>query len=414
MGRAIAKQASLDVMTEERWRRPLVLFLVSLGLFAAFSDGKLLHQSQAPQFIYQAEAFLHGQTALTVQPPHLNDWARFNDQWYVNFPPFPAVLMLPFVALWGFQFNDVSFTVLFAALNVALLFMLLRQLSQTGESPRSERENTAFALLFAFGTVNFYCSIRGEVWFTAEVLGVTLTCLYVLAAHRAAHPALAGLACACAAITRPPLLFAAPYFILEALAPNGFSWAGVRARRKEILERGLLFGGAALAVAIPVMWMNYIRFGSPSDFGYARMYNNRVNGDIARWGLFNVHYLARNLRAAFLLLPGLAWPTGRSPRLTFDPHGMSLFVTTPLFVLLLWPKVKPRLHWLLWLTVAAVSLPGFFYQNDGWRQFGFRFSLDYTPYLFLLLAIGGRALGRWFWGLAVVGLAVNLWGALAF
>jgi hypothetical protein len=93
---------------------------------------------------------------------------------------------------------------------------------------------------------------------------------------------------------------------------------------------------------------------------------------------------------------------------------MSLFVTTPLFALLFWPKTQPRLHRALWLTVAVVSLPGFFYQNDGWRQFGFRFSLDYTPYLFLLLAIGGRNMGRWFWGLAVLGVAVNLWGALAF
>ena len=30
------------------------------------------------------------------------------------------------------------------------------------------------------------------------------------------------------------------------------------------------------------------------------------------------------------------------------------------------------------VTVAACALPGFFYQNDGYMQFGFRFSLDYT------------------------------------
>ena len=220
MAKVPAKQAALGP-PEAWWRRPLVLFLVSLGLFAAFSDGKLLHQSQAPQFIYQAMAFLHGQTALTVQPPNLNDWARANGQWYMSFPPFPAVLMTPFVALWGFQFNDVSFTVFFAALNVALLFLLLRQFSNAGDSARTEQENTILALLFAFGTLNFYCSIRGEVWFTAEVLGVTLTCLYVLAAHRARHPALAGLAFGCAAITRTPLMFALPFFGLELFAPTG-------------------------------------------------------------------------------------------------------------------------------------------------------------------------------------------------
>jgi hypothetical protein len=414
MGKHTPKQGP-ELAPEGWWRRPLLLFLVSLGLFAAFSDGRLLHQSQAPQFIYQAEAFLHGQTALTVRPPNLNDWARVHNQWYVSFPPFPAILMVPFVALWGFQLNDVSFTVFFAALNVVLLFFLLRQLSNAGDSSRTERENTTLALLFAFGTVDFYCSIRGEVWFTAEVLGVTTTCLYLLAAHRARHPSLAGVAFACAAITRTPLAFAFPFFGWELFAPTGrFDLTEVRRRRQEIVEKSLQFAGPVIAVALPMMWMNYVRFGNPTEFGHRFLYNNRVNSDVAQWGLFNVHYLWRNLRAAFLLLPGLSWPTGRLPQLTFDPHGMSLFVTTPLFALLFWPKTQPRLHRALWLTVAVVSLPGFFYQNDGWRQFGFRFSLDYTPYLFLLLAIGGRNMGRWFWGLAVLGVAVNLWGALAF
>ena len=33
-----------------------------------------------------------------------------------------------------------------------------------------------------------------------------------------------------------------------------------------------------------------------------------------------------------------------------------------------------------------------FYQNTGWRQFGYRFSNDYAPLLFVLLAIGDTAL----------------------
>ena len=41
---------------------------------------------------------------------------------------------------------------------------------------------------------------------------------------------------------------------------------------------------------------------------------------------------------------------------------------------------------------AAFAVPGFFYQNSGWYQFGFRFSLDYTPHLILLLSIGRRPL----------------------
>jgi hypothetical protein len=398
----------------QRFRLPLLLFVGSFVVFCIFSGPRLLHQSFAPHFVYQADAFLHGQLSLTVPPPNFEDWAKVGDKWYVSFPPFPAVLMMPFVAVAGFQLNDVLFTVFFAGLNVALFFLVLEQLRLRGDSGRSQRENMILALFFAFGTVNFYCSLRGEVWFTAEVIGVTLTCLYILAAHRARHPAWAGFFFAAATLTRTPLLFSGIYFFLELLMPNG-KWEpeALSQRRREILRKALQFLVPALALGIPMALMNYARFGSFSDFGHDRLFNNRVNADIERWGLFNYRYLERNLHAAFTRLPVLATRPGQPP-IGFDFDGLSLFVTTPLFFLLLWPVVRPRLHRLIWLTVAVVSIPGFFYQNTGWRQFGYRFSLDYTPYLFMLIAIGGRRSSNWFWFLGLAGVLVNIWGAIAF
>ena len=73
-----------------------------------------------------------------------------------------------------------------------------------------------------------------------------------------------------------------------------------------------------------------------------------------------------------------------------------------------------RLHGPLWLATALVAVPGFFYQNGGWYQFGFRFSLEYTPYLVLLLSLGRRPLTKVWWGLALAGVAVNAWGAAVF
>ena len=107
---------------------------------------------------------------------------------------------------------------------------------------------------------------------------------------------------------------------------------------------------------------------------------------------------------------------GDRPAWASTSTEQGLFVTTPLLLLLLWPVVRPRLHRALWLTTAAVSVPGFFYQNTGWRQFGFRFSLDYTPYLFLPFSpkSEARKMGNWFWALGLIGVAVNVWGALAF
>jgi hypothetical protein len=55
-----------------------------------------------------------------------------------------------------------------------------------------------------------------------------------------------------------------------------------------------------------------------------------------------------------------------------------------------------------------------FYQNTGWQQFGYRFSNDYSVFLFALLAIGGRRLGALFWTLAVWSVVVNAFGAATF
>jgi hypothetical protein len=393
-------------------RVELGLFAGSLLVLGLFSLGH--HRpSHAPHFMYQADAWLHGQLHLRRPPPDLNDWARLDGRWYVSFPPGPALLMLPLVAAYGLGFDDVSFTVLFAALNVALCFLVLERLRTTGESPRTRGEDAALALLFAFGTVAFSCSIRGEVWFTAEVLGVTATWLYLLAAHRAAHPLAAGIAWSFAAITRTPLVFSAVFFLAEVVSGGG--------RLGEAVLRGgawrdparwrkvALFAAGAAPLLAFAAWANWERFGSPLDFGHAHFWNNRVNADIRRWGLFSLHYLPKQLHAAFTSLPRL-----EGGRLTYDPDGMSLLVTTPLFLLLLRPRLRARLAPASWLTVAATALPGFLYQNTGYVQFGYRFSLDYTPYLFLLLAVGGRSTGAGFWALGLAGVAVNTWGALVF
>src|SRR5919204_695349 len=243
-----------------RYRLDLILFLASLAAYALSSDGLLAHQSFAPHFVYQADAFLHGQLHLAVpQPPNLNDWVLRDGRWYVSFPPFPALLMVPFVAVFGLSFNDVAFTLLFAAANVALLYRLLRRL----QPARPEWEHVALALIYGFGTLAWSCGIRGEVWFTAETIGVTLTLLYLHASIGTRHPVLAGLAVACAAIPRTPLAFSAIFFVFEALSPDGpLEWRKLRdpGRWRAALPRLVPFALAVMAVAIPMAWMNYVRF----------------------------------------------------------------------------------------------------------------------------------------------------------
>jgi hypothetical protein len=414
------------------YRVEVVLFLVSFAVLASFSSQRFLRQSEAPHFVYQAKGWLEGRLDLDPEVlPNLEDWAcvrevagqkvrcegrpRAGDRWYVSFPSFPAVVMLPFVALHGYQFNDTSFGVFVGALAVALFYALVRYLAKEGETARDRTENVGLALILAFGTLFFYASIRGEVWFSAEVMGVAFTCLYVRNAVRAHRPVLAGLFFSMATLTRTPLLFSGLFFVLEALCPGPDRLTQLRelgSQWKSALRKLGLFALGAAPLALLAAAYNVYRFGNPGEFGHRFLFNNRVNVDIDRWGLFNLAYLQRNLEAAFLKLPSLS---SNPLRLGYDPHGLSLLLTLPLLVFLVVPKLRPRLHWPLWLTVAVTALPGLFYQNTGYMQFGFRFSIDYTPYLLLLFAIGGWSLrNRAVLAAVALGVLVNFWGAVAF
>lgn len=152
------------------YRVELLLFLVSFGVLASFSSQRFLRQSEAPHFIYQAMGWLEGRVDLDPQVlPNLEDWACVRqvagekvrcegrilptDRWYVSFPPFPALAMLPWVAINGYQFNDSSFGVLIGALAITFFYSLLRYLRREQESDRDDRQNLALALLLGFGTL---------------------------------------------------------------------------------------------------------------------------------------------------------------------------------------------------------------------------------------------------------------------
>ncbi len=416
----------------QAYRVELVLFAVSFFVLAMFSGQRFLRQSAAPHFVYQAQAWLDGRQDIAPEVlPNFEDWACVRDvggvkqrctrplvqtdKWYSSFPMFPSAVMLPFVVVHGYQFNDTSFGVFVGALAIALFYSVLRLLSEHEGSARKELENAALAVILGFGTLFFYCAIRGEVWFSAEVMGVAFTCLYVRNAVGARRPLLAGVFWSMAVLTRTPLLFTGVFFLMEAITPTpGKRMEELKAffgKPSEPFKSKLQpFLVGALPLAVIAMAMNQTRFGSIAEFGHRFFFENRVNQDIDTFGLFHPTYLSRNLEAAFLLFPKF-----NAGRLEYSPWGMSLLLTLPILVLLVMPKEKPRLHWPLWITVAACALPGFFYQNTGYAQFGFRFSLDYTPYLLLLLAVGGWSLKKWLpLALIAVGVLVNFWGALGF
>jgi hypothetical protein len=311
--------------------------------------------------------------------------------------------MLPSAAISGRAGNDVIPTLLIAALILPLTLLVLRRLADAKLSKRTLHEDLWLVGTLAFGSVMFFSSVQGKVWYTAHVVGVVLALVYAWAAIEAKRPIIAGLALGAAALTRTPMAFMFPLFILEA-------WRLADGDRRAFAKRLLIFAAPVIGFAVAGMIYNFIRFDSPTEFGHTYL-AVRQQAQIEQWGLESYHYLSRNLTVALTLLPELV---GRSPWIQVSGHGLAIWVTTPLLLLLLWPREKPALHRTLWLTVACVAVPALLYQNSGWVQFGYRFSLDYMVFFIMLLAIGARPLTRVAKGLIIAGVVINLFGAWTF
>ncbi len=335
---------------------------------------------------------------------------------YVSFPPAPAVLMLPQTILHGRIANDVFPTLLIAALIFPLCFATLKRLTLEGLSQRGESDNLWLSVQLSFGTVLFFVAVAGRVWFTAHVVGVACALGYAYFSIGARRPIIAGLLLGLATMSRTPMAFMFPFFALEACRVlGGEDWAksrvqGFRKHWRAIAKRWLLFALPVIAIAILAATLNVMRFDSPGEFGHSYL-AVRQQPMIEAYGLFDFEYLRRNLSVAFTLLPSFS---SASPFVHISGHGMALWITTPLFLTLLWPKRRGLAHTSMWAATLLIMVPILFYQNSGWVQFGYRFSLDFTVFFILLLAIGNRPLTRFAKALIVVSIVVNLFGAYTF
>lgn len=462
-----------------RWARAALVFAVALGAFVGAAGPRLARPSPNNHFVYVADTFLHGRLALSAAQVRRknrlrqhDDWARVEkvrlrrdvkvrrgvikqgtvlrgawlmkhrrrserfrtttgrvvrlergawrsagQDWYVSFPPMPALLMTPGVAIWGYRFNDVWFSVVLAALSPMLLFLLLGRLREIGLSERSEGDDLWLTLLFTLGTVNYFVSVRGEVWYTAHVVGVVALLLYLHASLQARRPLLAGLALGCGVASRVTLAFAVVLFAAELLRARG-GWPAkgslgerLRAVRwRPMVKPALVFAAPLVVIAAALMWHNQARFDAPFEFGHTYLdilWKDRIQ----QYGLFDVHYLARNLSAAFALTPHLQRD---APYLLVSRHGMSLLLVTPALLLAVWPRRTGPWHRPLWLAVALMAGLVLLYQNTGFVQFSYRFAVDFMPLVVLLIALGGRRLSTPVKVLIVIGVLLNLFGAVTF
>jgi hypothetical protein len=201
-------------------------------VYCATSADRLAQPTVNNHYVWLADAWLHGRLDLGPDAPGANDWACFDTlqrgpcpagryafrgedgeryRWHVAFPPLPAVLILPVVAVFGLGTLDALFWAIFAGLGPALMFLALRFLRESGKSARSVRDDLLVTALFGVGSVYYFVSVQGTVWFAAHVVATAFIWLYLDFSFGARRPFGAGAALGLAFLCRPATLLLARF-----------------------------------------------------------------------------------------------------------------------------------------------------------------------------------------------------------
>jgi hypothetical protein len=424
-------------------------------------------------FVWQALAFLDGRAAIEWPVPGFpegNEWMQ--DVYPLSeltgetsgallpFPPLPAVVLLPFAAMWGLATDIRAVSVGLGALNVGLAWWALGRLAV------SRRIRLATTVFFGFGTVAWYAAQLGTTWFFAHVCALTFALLAVgvaLGADPAAdaevddapEPArllrgglaalaqplalidrrqfLAGLLFGIACTARLTVVFGAPFFMLVG---GGGTWI------RRSVSAGL---GAIIPVGLLLAY-NLVTTGHLFHPGYEYQYQKEAAGYQALgynpdWAIEDARYLPQNLGIMFLSTPVVlpdfepdafggdgdpVCAAAGAERGLFDRDcpiampraiGMSILLTSPAFLLIGWAlfRHRSRLTAGAFLAVIAIALVNLMHFSQGWVQFGYRFSNDFVAFALPLVAVGMQRRGGvgvlGFWLIAAA-IAINLWGVI--
>jgi len=285
------------------------------------------------------------------------------------FPPVPALPYIPLFAI-GVTPTVTVFSSLFGGAGAALIFLIARRM----EVPL---RTAIWLTLGVAGSTYGWVAASGNLWFYPEVLGTSLAlaALYLAVGRR--WPLAAGILLGLAAGSRLPSGMLLPLLVY-------LYWPGRTTIAKLVI-------GVAL-VAIPVALYNIVRFGSPFEFGYGLIESFWHPGQSVtaepyfRDGVVSLSYIPRSIAA--MLLQGYEVRLD-FPWVAYPVSGVGIALSAPTLLLALRAPLG-RLTAVAWLTFVLIMLPNWAHGSWGFWQFGYRFIVDATGPLLLLLSLAYR------------------------
>lgn len=374
-------------------RKLIPCFLIFISVFLIYKFIYPNPRNWYDHYRYLAGSFLAGRLDVPNLPSFYQDSLEYQGKKYLPFPPIPAIILAPIIAIQK-NITQQQVSIVIGALNAVLVFLLLKKFTEKAINA------LLLSLFFAFGTASFWSAVVGTTWYFAHNTALMFFLLSLIV-FKSKKYFLSGFLFSLAVLSRLPILLGIVFYILEL--------------RKD--KTNLLKFLSAVLVCIPIMlFYNWLRFGNIFHSGYIEVYKGYVGTGYSYtllqllkpnylyFGYLDPRNIPLHLFTFFLMPPILS-----AGKILPSPYGMGIVFTTPLLLVALLPPFKKSLEKNLLIGVALIALVDFLHYMQGWVQFGYRFLLDFLPFLLIILAIRFKP-KKLYLLLLAISVAVNFWG----
>lgn len=369
-----------------------IFFITTLVVYFITSQGK----TPFDYFTRLADAFLDGKHYLSENPPWLSELIPAGEnKYFVVYPPMPAFILMPFRFIFKETFQQQYLAHILGAGITALLMSIAWTIK------KDKKLLVFIGLLGSVGNIIWFLSSVGSSWYLGQVTAAFFMTAGIYESLSKKRPLLVGVFIGAAFLSRLHTILSVPLFLY------------LFYDKKYWFTNYLKIGIGAIPFMGFNFYYNYIRFGTIFDQAYFIL--PKILGETnAAWfinGVLNPVYIPSNLRAMFWSFPRISQVF---PYFTPSWAGLSIWITTPVFVYTLFSNLKDKLVLTLWASILPIFLVVASHGGTGWAQFGYRFAVDFYPLLFLILIkyFSTHNITKIHWILLYFGIIVNTWGVI--
>lgn len=393
--------------------RPVHWILI-FSIFILIHIPAILHDNgKSNAYVLLAKSISRG--SLSLAPGDMNvvqgtnildtgDLIFYHNKYYLPYPPFPALLIIPLLPFDGSGINSVLICLLLSCLNIFLICNIFKKL-------QLDSKTIGWLIYgFIFGTAYWFILLSSHhVYGFAQVVAVTGVLLMLNELFGRGRSILIGLFLGFAFLSRQLTIGFAilviGYFVnLYIIGPN---------KDVGVFRRKILLFLSTLGVSVGAYLVyNMLRFGNPLDTGYGNIiFIGILKERVDAYGVFSSHYVLYNLYNYLFKGFNIVFSGKDMLRLKdVDPFGSALLIASPFLISSFktgWDKI---LRVFSWLTIVVIFLALLFYHNNGKDQINAsRFTLDFLPLLLILAGLGAKNIPSWlFKGMIVYSILINI------